>query len=144
MRIKSRLAPQGFTFLELLVTILVVGLIAAMIAPFFGSGVLTSHIPIQNLQAATNLKGVMENINGQYLALTNKTPAALQALQTQIGSVNSVQTDPNFGSYRIEENQFIRFVSGAEVNDATGGNSILKVTISNTNGGTLTQLFTAQ
>jgi hypothetical protein len=76
--------------------------------------------------------------------LASKTPAALQTIQTQIGSVNSVQTDPNFGSYRIEENQFIRFVSGAEVSDATGGNSILKVTISNTNGGNLTQLFTAQ
>ena len=144
MRKKNRVAPRGFSFLELLVTILIVGLVAAMIAPFFGSGVLTSHIPIQNLQAATNLKGILENLNGQYLGLANKTPAALQTLKTQIGSVNSVQTDPNFGSYRIEENQFIRFVSGAEVNDTTGVNSMLKVTISNTNGGTLTQLFTAQ
>jgi prepilin-type N-terminal cleavage/methylation domain-containing protein len=144
MRNQGGLSSGGFSFLELLVTILVVGLIAAMIAPFFGSGVMTSHIPIQNLQAAANLKGIMENLNGQYLALANKTPAALQTLQGQIGSVNSVQTDPNFGSYRIEESQFIRFVSGAEVADTTGGNSILKVTVSTANGGTLTQLFTAQ
>jgi prepilin-type N-terminal cleavage/methylation domain-containing protein len=141
-RIKN--PPRGFSFLELLVTILIVGLIAAMIAPFFGSGVLTSHLPIQNLQAATNLKGIMENINGQYLALTSKTPAALQTLQNQINATQPNLFTATFGAYQIDENQFIRFVSNAEVTDTSGSNSILKVTISKPNGGTLTQLFTAQ
>jgi hypothetical protein len=90
----------------------------------------------------------MEKLNGQYIAMLPINN--LQPLQNQIGSEGSAQTDPNLGSYRIEKNRFICFAGGAEFNEndpqcqGPPNNSILKVTISNTNGGTLTQLFTEQ
>jgi prepilin-type N-terminal cleavage/methylation domain-containing protein len=44
----------------------------------------------------------------------------------------------NYGTYDIVNNNFIQFLSDAET---PGGNKILKVTITNNQGGTLTALF---
>ena len=57
----------------------------------------------------------------------------LSILQTNINN-------KNYGTYDVVYNSFIQFVSGTEA-PAPGGSKILKVTIKNNQGGTLTALF---
>ena len=57
----------------------------------------------------------------------------LSNLQTNINN-------KNYGTYDVVYNNFIQFVSGTEA-PAPGGSRILKVTIKNNQGGTLTALF---
>jgi prepilin-type N-terminal cleavage/methylation domain-containing protein len=137
---------RGFTFLEILITVLLIGMVVAWIIPNFWSqivhptsGILPSLLPAENLRAAAELQAVMENMNGRYLAISPKTPTVLETFQ---GDINS--NTYNFGTYTVLENAFIRFISGTEAADTAGAHTILKVTITNSNGGTLTQLFTDQ
>lgn len=133
---------QGFTLIELVITIALAGLVMMMIAPFFQSGITTSHLPAQRLQDAMALQRVMENINGVY-GKGLKDTAALNTLFTAIGSVGS---SPNnqFGAYTVLENGFITFKNNGD--EEAGGSQILKVTISSPSapGHQLTQLFTLQ
>jgi prepilin-type N-terminal cleavage/methylation domain-containing protein len=133
---------RGFTLLESIAAIVIAGIIAIMIIPYFQSGITESHRPAVLLQDAVALNRVMENMNGVYRALANKNLAALQAFSLSVGSVNSSQNN-SFGVYAVLENGFIGFNNGNEV---PGGTRILKVAIrSVTNPGyQLTQLFTVQ
>lgn len=136
----------GFTFLEILITVLLVGMVVAWMIPNFWSqivhptsGIVPSLLPAENLRAAAELQAVMENMNARYLAISPKTSTALETFQ---GDINS--NTYNFGTYTVLENVFIRFSGGTEAADNTGAHTVLKVTITNSNGGTLTQLFTDQ
>ncbi len=137
---------RGFTFLEILITVLLIGMVVAWMIPNFWSqivhptsGILPSLLPAENLRAAAELQAIMENMNARYLAISPKTSTALETFQ---GDINS--NTYNFGTYTVLENAFIRFSSGTEAADTSGAHTILKVTITNSNGGTLTQLFTDQ
>jgi prepilin-type N-terminal cleavage/methylation domain-containing protein len=140
---RRRLADQrGFTLLESIAAIVIAGIIAMMIIPYFQSGITESHRPAILLQDAVALNRIMENMNGSYRGLATKDLAALQALSLSVGAANSSQNNA-FGIYSVLENGFISFNNGNEV---SGGTRILKVTIrSVTNPGyQLTQLFTVQ
>jgi hypothetical protein len=64
----------------------------------------------------------------------------LLALQSQIRAEGSVQTT-DYGTYTVVKNRFIQFnTSGNEIDDATF-KKILKVTLQNETGETLTSLF---
>jgi prepilin-type N-terminal cleavage/methylation domain-containing protein len=75
----------------------------------------------------------------------------LATLKSQIGAEGSVQNTNDYGKYpdgitytkyTVVKNRFIQFdASGNEIDDATGVNNILKVTLQNETGETLTALF---
>jgi len=65
---------------------------------------------------------------------------SLATLQGSIGPENSEQNNA-YGTYHVEKNRFVLFTSDSEVDDTTGKNKTLKVTITNAQGGTLTALF---
>jgi len=134
---------HGFTILESIATIVIAGIIAMMIIPYFQSGITGSHRPALWLQEAVALNRVMENINGSYRALAAKNLAALQNLANTVGAVNSSQNN-GFGVYRVLENGFIGFNNTG--NETAGGTRILKISIQSTTnpGYQLTQLFTVQ
>lgn len=149
-RLKDR---RGFTLLESIATIVIAGIIAMMIIPYFNSGITESHRPALLLQDAVALELIMEEFNAFY-SQTLKNQAALVDLRdNQIPAVNSnnsktiASTPPYTVLYKIEEKKFIAFNNtGDEVDDTGGTNRVLKVTLrSNTNPGyELTQLFTVQ
>jgi prepilin-type N-terminal cleavage/methylation domain-containing protein len=80
-----------------------------------------------------------------------RTLKPLAALQGQIGAEGSVQNANDYGKnpdgitytkYTVVKNRFIKFTdAGGEIDDATGVNNILKVTLQNETGETLTALF---
>jgi prepilin-type N-terminal cleavage/methylation domain-containing protein len=141
---RRRLLDQrGFTLLESIAAIVIAGIIAIMILPYFQSGITDSHRPALWLQEAVALNRVMENMNGSYRALPTKNKAALDALSASVGAVNSSQNNA-FGVYAVLENGFVSFNNAG--NETAGGTRILKISIrSSTNPGyQVTQLFTVQ
>lgn len=53
---------NGFSLIEVMVTIVLVGLLAAMVIPYFTSGVTRSPDPINNTPAPLSVQGIMANI----------------------------------------------------------------------------------
>ena len=71
-------------------------------------------------------------------------------LKQRIGDEGSVQSTTNdycknsdgtHKTYTVVKNRFVRFVNDVEQDDTSGSNYILKVTLQNENGETLTSLF---
>ena len=66
---------------------------------------------------------------------------SLSTLKTNIGPENSNQNNA-YGNYHVEKNRFVSFNSSdSEVDDTSGINKILKVTIKSDQGGVLTGLL---
>jgi len=64
----------------------------------------------------------------------------LSSLKTSIGPENTDQNN-GYGSYHVERNRYILFISDSEADDTVGYNKILKVGIKNNQGEILTALF---
>ena len=62
---------SGFTLIEVIITLVVIAVVAAMIAVYFGTSYTQSSVPISRLMAAGNLNQIMEKITGDY----NNAPA---------------------------------------------------------------------
>jgi len=145
IRAKKILTNKGFTLIEVIITFIVLSIVIAMMAPFFGTNFRQSSAPMFNLQQATSLQAVMENIisdsynsfqfNGQKSGPTSCTD--LQTLQTRINASPS-----NYGAYTVVQNGFITNLGDTPNNNCTATNKILQVTIRDTKGETLTSLFT--
>lgn len=74
----------------------------------------------------------------------------LATLQSRVGPEGTEQTAKEYSKnpdgvtytkFTVLQNRFIQFTANTEVNDTTGANKILKVTLQNDQGNTLTALF---
>ncbi|MDP2644187.1 MAG: prepilin-type N-terminal cleavage/methylation domain-containing protein [Dehalococcoidia bacterium] len=129
---------QGFTLLEIIITIIIGSILSTLIIPYLGKALTDSSKPIQRLSSAMGLKQVVENITEAY----EQSPADLAGLKTSIGAEGSSQNN-SYGAYQVVENLFIKFVS---YNDTaiSGGDpqNLLKVTIKDSaTGEIVTTLF---
>ena len=116
---------NGFTLIEIILTLVVVAILGAMYAQFFGTAFVQSSIPIQNIRHSFELQQVMENITTDY----ENDPTDLTSLRNGIVS-NYVEYDP--------VTQFIELDD-----DDNSPQNILEVTIKNESG-IITTLFTSQ
>lgn len=93
--------PGGFTLLEIIFTLVMLGVAGVMIVPFFISGVTKSHLPYAGLQDTANLQQVMENIYRDYITDDNlqcsPQPAATLCTANKLCSVK-VHTDQTYCS----------------------------------------------
>jgi prepilin-type N-terminal cleavage/methylation domain-containing protein len=71
MKTKKNIFEYGFTLIEVIITLVVVAVVAAMIAIYFGTSYTQSSVPISRLMAAGKLNQIMEKITGDY----NNEPA---------------------------------------------------------------------
>ncbi|MBN1662339.1 MAG: prepilin-type N-terminal cleavage/methylation domain-containing protein [Deltaproteobacteria bacterium] len=110
----------------------------------------TSSAPAEPVWPLTS--GATVNDNGITWVESGRlrTLMPLTTLQGQIGVEGSVQSTNDYGkapdgtytTYTVVKNGFVQFdASGNEIDDATGGNNILKVTLQNESEETLTSLF---
>lgn len=74
---------RGFTLLEFIVVLLVGGIMAAMVFPYFGKTLSESSTPIFQVQNTFGLAGVLENVTAAYNA-SDKSATALTTLQGNI------------------------------------------------------------
>lgn len=131
---------RGFTLIEIIITFVLIGIMAAMFSTFFTRAFTESSTPLVRLDEDFELAAVMENMIADFKSGTN-----IAAISTAVGTAGSDQSN-NYGAYKVVENQYISFdASGNEVASGSTPTSILKVTIQSTsadNAQTLTYLFT--
>ena len=62
MKARYKNHQSGFTLIELIITLVIAAIAAAMLSTFFNASLTQSSVPIARLQQASNLHQAMENI----------------------------------------------------------------------------------
>jgi len=139
---KTKGAMRGFTLVEIIVTLVLLGTVAVMIAPYFTNAFRGQRQTQTYLVEAADLNKVMANIVREYERRVNLAANAtnssvdLAGLRTLIG-LNGTQ-DNTFGRYMVVNNDYY-LVNATDVNG-----TYLRVTIRNENRANerLTHYFT--
>lgn len=66
MNARNKKNPKGFTLIEVIVTLVLIVVFAALFIMFFGTSILKSHEPRENLVKSRDLQQVMANIVADY------------------------------------------------------------------------------
>jgi prepilin-type N-terminal cleavage/methylation domain-containing protein len=104
----------GFSLIEIILTLIIIGMAAAMIVPYFMSGVFDSATVVNRQETIFNLNGVMANMVAEYEAnYTNN----LTGLSSAIGSAGSSSSAfGNVGSttvtYVVKSKDFVDIAGG--------------------------------
>ena len=84
---------NGFTLLEVIITIIVAAILGSMLIPLMGTALKHSADPVNDVKDEFQLNKVMENITADYKNLLNaSTP--LTTLETEVGPEGSDQNNP--------------------------------------------------
>jgi prepilin-type N-terminal cleavage/methylation domain-containing protein len=144
MKTKSRsnFKNQGFTLLEVVITLIVGSILGAILVQFMGTSMKNSFEPVIMVQDGNGVNEIMERMNADYkMRLLTSTVDPLYDFKSDVENGDVLGNVPYFGDYAWTT-KYITFTNGAEdaIEDATELR-ILKVTI--THGGqSLTALFT--
>jgi prepilin-type N-terminal cleavage/methylation domain-containing protein len=74
MKSRKRGSELGFTLIEVIITIVVVAILAAMMTAYFGTGITQSSVPIFRLGAAGKLNRILEKITVEYDKIPRWSP----------------------------------------------------------------------
>jgi prepilin-type N-terminal cleavage/methylation domain-containing protein len=140
---------DGFTLIEVIVTLIVASILGTMLVTFMGTTLTGSVQPLLRVQNANIAGQVMENITADYNKLNwddigAGTTVALSTLKTHVQNGNVSTNTPYFGAYTIVYNDYVTLNSDgatAPIADTTGNNRTLRVSIKQ-GSQTLTTLFT--
>lgn len=85
-----RLRCRGFTLIELIVTIVIGGLLAAVVVQLMGTQLLKSGSPLTTTQNAAQAEGIMEQVVAYYTDyVNNNTSGALSAVYNKYYSATN-------------------------------------------------------
>lgn len=84
----------GFSLLEVIIVIVLSGILAVMILPYFYSGAISSNTPIERLQTSSELNMVMEAIVSGYESCESKNSSCVQTVKDKISNFAT-----NYGTY---------------------------------------------
>ena len=107
---------QGFTLLEIILTLVLIGIAAAMIVPYFQGGVSDSSVLVARQEAIFDLNGVMANMIADYEKNYTHDLSAFSAKIGPVGVVSSVYGDLGNGdmqSYLVTAKQFVSIAGAA-------------------------------
>jgi prepilin-type N-terminal cleavage/methylation domain-containing protein len=139
-----KLSRNGFTLIEVIITLTVAALLMAVVLPYLGTTLLRSSEPLINLQNTLSTYQAMENMTADYRNL--KVTKSLD-LTTFQGGIGAEGTDRNnaYGTYHVVENRFIIFDGSNQETAAGTEQHTLKVTIRpQAPGAFFTTLFTSE
>jgi len=124
---------QGFTLIEVIVTIVISAIALAAVVPLLGSVFMRANEPYAQLRDGTELHSAMENL----VALQLPANALdLESLHTDVGAEGSSPAD----GLTVVHNRYVSFAGGVE-SDTSATNTLLKVTLGNRLGERLSRLF---
>jgi prepilin-type N-terminal cleavage/methylation domain-containing protein len=108
-----RANPNGFTLIEVIVTIVLAAIASVLLIQFMGGNMERSLAPLVRVDQSYKLTTVMENITAHYknLLLTDADPLGQLVTDVQGGNVGS--NSPNFGNY-TPTLRYVDFSSGSE------------------------------
>ena len=134
---------QGFTLLEVVITLIVGSILGAILVQFMGTSMKNSFEPVAMVQNGNGVYEIMERMNADYkMRLLTSTVNPLADFETDVLNGWILGNTPYFGDYSVVT-RYITFTGGAEdaAPDPAPAPDVLKVTI--THGGqSLTALFT--
>lgn len=139
----TSLNKEGFTLIEVIVTLVVAAILAAFLVQFLGSNLTGSAISVVRAQNHYELIKIVEKINVDYSNLMKAGDTnALVTLRSHIQAGNLAGNTPYFGRY-TEVTKFINFDPSTKIEQSaeTPGSNTLKVTITRDDQ-TITTLFT--
>jgi len=145
MKKKSSLLTenQGFTLLEVIITLIVGSILGAILVQFMGTSMKNSFEPVLMVQDGNGVFEIMEKLNSDYkMRLMTSTVNPLGDFRTDVINGMLPLVDPVIGHYTVVT-KYITFTGGVEnvAPDPSSDPDVLKVTI--THGGqSLTALFT--
>ncbi len=90
MSARPRLPARGFTLIEIIISLALLGLVAGMVVSFYNSGAFTTSEPVTNLQRATDLSKKMADLVTRFNAM---------AVDPAYSGNNSVLLSPDFQTY---------------------------------------------
>jgi len=135
---------QGFTLLEVVITLIVGSILGAILVQFMGTSMKNSFEPVIMVQNANGALEIMEKLNSDYkMRLMTSTDDPLGDFKLDVESGMNPPLAPVIGHYTVNETKYITFTGGVEdaAPDPAAHPNVLKVTI--THGGqSLTSLFT--
>lgn len=112
-------SDDGFTLIEIIVTILLSSVLAALMFQFMGTALTGSYGPVETVRDSSSMEALMEEIISEYVAEMNTNPST--ALQTIIS---------NHASKSSVTMAYIEFdTSGNEAVPASPPTDTLKVTV---------------
>jgi len=133
---------QGFTLLEVVITLIVGSILGAILVQFMGTSMKNSFEPVIMVQDGNGVHEIMEKMNSDYkMRLLTSTVDPLYDFKSDVENGWNIANTPYFGAYTVAT-KYITFTGGVEdaIEDATELR-VLKVEI--THGGqSLTALFT--
>ena len=119
-------SESGFTLIEVIATVIVMGILAAFFIHFMGTAMNDSWRSVDLVADEAKAVGLMEKIIADYVDLVNEDPD--NALSTIVNMESSYEGDPDYGMPVTM--QYIVFnASGDEQPDTAGENKNLKVSI---------------
>ena len=118
---------NGFTLIEVIATIIVMGILAAFFIHFMGTALNDSWKAVEVVEGEAKAEGLMERIIAEYVELINgNNPdaalAAIKSLET------SYESDPDYG-LPVSMQYIVFDTNGDEQPDTAGENRNLKVTV---------------
>jgi prepilin-type N-terminal cleavage/methylation domain-containing protein len=125
-KLKHR-SENGFTLIEVIATVLVIGILAAFFIHFMGTALTDSWRSVEQVADEARAEGLMEKIIADYVERINDNnpDAALAAIKSL---ESSYESDVDYGMPVTM--QYIVFdTSGDEQADTVGENRNLKVTV---------------
>lgn len=134
---------QGFTLLEVVITLIVGSILGAILVQFMGTSMKKSFEPVVMVQNGYGVYQILERMNADYkMRLLTSTVNPLQDFKDDVEAGWNIASTPYFGEYTVVT-KYITFTGGAEnlPPDPAPAPNVLKVTITHGNQ-SLTSLFT--
>lgn len=102
---------DGFTLIEVIVSIVVASILGAMLVAFLGAGVVNSANPVMLARQGSYLNEIMENMAAdyKYLQVANPGPAGLEAFRLKVKSTSPL----HYGSGYTTTAEYVSIPSGS-------------------------------
>jgi len=86
---KRKNTSQGFSLIEIILLIVLSGILAVMILPYFFSGATSSNTPVERLETSAGLNKAMEAIISDYESCASKDSSCVTSIKDKVNDFSA-------------------------------------------------------